>query len=746
HGQKGYSPVRLAAGVREELDAVRKIYSGNLSITPVYDQSGVISASLKNLLFSLLIGAAAAFFIILVFMKNLFPALIITASFPSSVFFCLFFLYVTGRSLNIMSLGGLVLGIGMVVDNSIVVSDNIRESLAGSADIKNSIAGAASEMAASTFGSTVTTLIVFLPVLFLPGVMGALFTDLALSVIFSLLGSFLCSVTLVPVLFLMFAGRHIKRKGAGIFNAGNPSRRGLIENIYSRILKGFLRKPLLVLLPVLLVCGAGFFGFERLHFELMPKLSSGELNITVALPPEEPMVLVKQKAADLQHALLSSGAVEMVWARSGGGAGDAYYQADETMRMGVISMTARLRSDQPDNARAGEAVRSLLDVSSLHSEVHKPQDLLDPLFGSLAGLRAAVAGKNPEEALARALDLKVRMEDFAVAAFPENRGAAAVKIFPDSGMSSIYLRPERDILARAGAGFAGVASEIRTALEGTVSFRMERGGRDLDVRVLVNDAQAGSLRRLEDLPLLPEPGSALRLGETGKLILESSPHSLLREGRKDIVLTEAVTVETMRGLQAGWRALVRGTGYAELTSDSVLKEQKTGILLSFCLAFLLIYLFLSAQFESFSEPLLIFLVLPPGAGGLTAALALSRSSINLYSSLGVIVLLGLSVNTSIILFMHYKNISAAGAGRACPAAVVLRGSVRRLKPILMTMLTTILALLPVAVDPARRSAQSGMAAAVIGGLLFSTAFTVFTLPLVYLGVNRLKNRFRKGQT
>lgn len=735
--QEGYSPVRLSANVGKELKRIEESYGRDLSVIIVADQSDMILQSLKSLVLSILTGAAAAFAVILLMMKNPGAGLIILTSFPASILFCLIFLRITGRSLNIMSLGGLVLGIGMVVDNSIVVSENIRSLIKGGGmvspdteGVKETIVQATSEMAVSTFGSTITTLIVFLPVLFLPGIIGTLFTDLALSVAFSLLGSFFSSVTLVPVLSLLPAGRLLKN----MKSVKSRERERPLEKIYRGALAAVIRKPLLVL-PIFILLGLpGLLMIKRVPFEIMPGLSSAELDIRVELPAEEPMESIKKKTVLLQEALLGSGAVKRVWARSGGEERDVYYQADETMGKGVIAMTAVLREKGLPNSSGIEKVRELLSGNDLSADVRVPENILGPLIGATGGMRVKVSGRNPETARILAEELRDRLEKMTGAFSADTEKEEGIRIFPDANMSSVTLSPLRDALAKSGMDLAGVAGEISVAIKGAVPFRMEREGRDLDVRVRLKRNSVDTLEDLSGLPIRTNAGPVLVLGEVGELEQVQSPMFFLREGRKDVMLVESTAaLLDDPALRESLHVLIRDSAGAELMSDSILNEQENGIMFSFFLALLLMYLFLGAQFESFIEPLFILLALPLGASGLIAGLALSGGSLNLYSSLSILVLLGVSVNTSIILFSTYKKFIIRPVSAA---SLVLRGSVRRIRPILATMLTTVTALLPVAIDPLRQSAQSGMAAAIIGGLLTSTLLTLFAEPLVFLAFTK----------
>lgn len=723
----GTSPVALSRGVREEIGRLARAYQRDLELLVVRDTSRFISRSLRDLAFSALAGAAIAFLVVLVFVRDLPTSLILISSVPVSIAISLAFLRVAGRSLNVMSIGGLSMGIGMMMDNSVVILENLQRRLGPGpreALTAEAVARAADEMSGSNTGSTVTSIVVFLPVIFLPGVIGALFTDLALSVIFSQVISLAVSVTLIPVLFLLMAGR---RTPAARVSPGVTAR---VEELFRRSLRALLRRPLILVGVLAATTAVGIACLRGLAFEFLPAVDTGEVSVTVRLPAASAISAAAAAGEALAGRLSSITGVDMVHARAGGESDDAAYLADPLDSADILHVTASLSGGRRRTARAiAEEIRSALASAGETLTVELPRNIAAPLLG-LSGSRTEVrvTGTDQQNARARALDVKRALED--------GGAAAGVTLSPASEKPELRVVPDREAMARAGVDAAAVGWAARAGLDGVVPTRMSLDGRETDVRVqLATEGVPGSAL-VGRIRIRGPDGVFLLLSALARVTEARSPSALARADRRDVVTVQFIPEPSPRASAraAAGEALtsvLRAHPEAELLQTSALRESMSPLILALVLVVVLLYLVLGVQFESFVLPAYLLASLPLAFSGIFAGLALAGESLNADSILGIIVLFGIAVNNTIVLYETFARRVARSGPAAIPAAIY-RGTAERVRPILMTMLTTVTALLPIAVDPTGSSTQSSMAAAIIGGLFVSTTLTLFAVPMIFL--------------
>jgi multidrug efflux pump subunit AcrB len=382
-------------------------------------------------------------------------------------------------------------------------------------------------------------------------------------------------------------------------------------------------------------------------------------------------------------------------------------------------------------------MRSSLRIESAVVEVTLSGSIITPLLGLGKGGRAIVVkGTTQAEAQSRARTISARFKPGG----PSGHLAARVNLQPEGERSEVRLIPNRDAVTVAGLSLADLAETVRNAITGSYPSRMSMEGRDLEVRVRVDRRQAS---RPEDLPAIvvgTPGGSEARLSELVRMRSEPSVPALYRRDKADAVI---VAVEPAAGRDHGVVAeigrLEKRYEWLNSVEGSVLAENINALLAAFALVIILLYLVLGAQFESFLLPALLLTALPLSFSGISLALAISGKPISFDSALGIIVLFGIAVNNSIILYETYSARRKAGVPMV---AAVYQGTSDRMRPILITMLITVLSLLPIAIDLSHTSAESGMAVAIIGGLFVSTVLTLFVLPPLF--ILYLRGRGRRG--
>lgn len=726
-GRPGESPVELSKRIRAELFRLSSDYRGNVEIGVVEDASETIVQSINGMLSSALLGGGGAFLVMLIFLRRLRPALILIASVPASVLFCLVLLWFTGRSINMMSLGGIALSIGMLVDDGVVVLENLERRLAvrPTGSLREAVVGAGSEVFSSILGSTLTTMVVFVPVIFLPGLIGALYADLALSVVYCLFASLIVSITLVPVLFLLTYPANPTWRGERALRAS------LLERGYRRSLAVGLRRPYLVIAAVGLAAAGTVALFPAVRLTFVAPYDDGRIRITIVAAPSTSMTELKRIAESVSRRILRFGEIKSVWGRAGGESDDIFSLADAALNRHTLAMTVETKYvRKPDSMPIVEALRRSIGVDNASLAVSLPASAIARLLGiQLGGDHFVVPGATPDGARAKAEALlgKIRR------VLPR----AEARITQTSRVPEIHLEPRRDLLARTGLSLSSVARTVFEGLHGAVPTKIVADGHDYDVRVILSESARSSVEALSSVRVRATSGELVRTGEVVKVSRAASAAMLLRRDREDAVTISVRVAGNHDGTLGDLIELER-------TKDGVVDETRTvfdrhrgDIFIVLGVALLLLYLLLGAQFESFVQPLIILISVPLAAVGVFGALVVSGHSLDLSSGLGGLVLLGTTVKVSIILFANFRRRIDSGA----PAVFALySGTSERLRPILISSLATVVALLPAALNLNGLSTEDGIAITVIGGLVVSAGLTLYVVPLLALAYYRIRRR------
>ncbi|MCX7024140.1 MAG: efflux RND transporter permease subunit [Spirochaetes bacterium] len=745
YGRRGASPVAAAAAARATIAELAGIHGRAFEFGIPFDGSGAVVKSVTDLALAAAIGAAAAFAVVALFARDLSASLLIVSTIPVSATIALGALAAAGSTLNTMSLGGLSLGVGMMSDNAVVVLERLRDRSGPDPDSPESMASRVGEVSASTFASTLTSVIVFLPVVFLPGELGAVFADLAWAFVFALLASWLVAITFVPAMQRLVSDparlRPLGRRGG---------------RIYPKLLKAAFRRPGLAFALAAAVALAGAWAFAGLPVEFMPGDDAGEAIVEAAFPPGTDMERIAAYARNLTASLKGIRGVKSSFARAGGDRRDLRYQADPDSRQELLIVRCPLDPAVfPASDSAAISLAAVLGRAGFGSgdgvavSAYSPPSVIGVILGTGNGRSAAVFGDDQAEAAAEGARFVSKFRDAV------GDASSSVDISPSGTRPAVRIVPDREAAAAAGIGVADAARSAAASLEGSVATMIERDGRELDVRV----------RAAGQFGVMDLGGIVAAVGENGPALLSDlarpervvQAEAVARLNRTDAVF---VTVRAKPGREREVDAamkLAAADCRAEIASAGAFERYSKRLALVVALVVLLLYLFLGAQFESFALPGLLLVAIPLSFAGVSTALALAGSSINFGSVLGVVVLFGVSVNNSIILWEVAAarfGASLSGDAESTPLARVgmaaraaaFRGALDRLMPIMVTALTSILALVPVALSPSG-AAQRSMAAAVLGGLVVSTSLTLVIAPVVFawkLSLTRLTGR-RPGE-
>ncbi|EEG77001.1 efflux RND transporter permease subunit [Dethiobacter alkaliphilus] len=720
----------VARAVRQELEDIRE-EDGGMDLAVALDQGLFIEESLQSSAVSLIAGGFFAMAVLLAFLGSLLSTLIIAVAIPFSIIATFILMFAGGMSLNIMTLGGLALGVGMFVDNSIVVIENIYRHLQEDKGPAEAARDGSGEVAGAITAATLTTIVVFLPVIFVGGLTGTLFQELALTVTFALLSSLVVSLTVIP----MLASRWLRK-----FSAGEGGRRfKKRESFFGRLLHYSLRHKWLVLGMVVLLLALSTLGISRIGTEFLPAVDEQVFTVDLQLPVETPLDQTAERVREFEAQLLAMPEVRQVTALVGGGAGFSRARsALQGTRENSGQLIVALKEDAPPTLAVMHDVREKF-MKQKNDDEELAFNLHSSLFfapGSSANLlQLTLTG--PEFAQLRSYAAEL------VDSLADVKGLTGTESAADDRLPEIRVVLDNGAALRSGLVPQYVGDEVRAAIQGRIVGRIPGTQDLLNVRVRLQREDTDGIEAIRQIPLQAQNG-LIPLQEIAAVEEGFGPAAIIREEQKltvdvsgqvenrDIgsVLADALKRADELDLAEGYE--VQAAGTAQLMQEGFASLQT-----AFILSLALIYLVMAAQFESLKAPLVILFTAPLAVIGVVAALLLTNTSFGITAYIGLIVLGGIVVNNGIVLvdFMQRKRRQGASMSEAVTEAVH-----QRTRPVLMTAFTTILGLLPLAASLGDGAElQAPLARTVIGGLLSSTMLTLVIVPLLYAIFHRKEN-------
>jgi hydrophobic/amphiphilic exporter-1 (mainly G- bacteria), HAE1 family len=694
--QGGYSPVSLSDNIMEKLHAVELAYGKTLEIRVLHNDSDMINASIHNLIFSGLIGIVVAFFVLLFFLKDFSASVILILSIPLSLLATLALFPLIKVGINIMSIGGLAIGIGMLVDNSVVVLENIQRKADPSS--REMVINATTEIAASTVGSTFTSLIVFLPLFFLPGIIGVVFKDLAWGVSLSLLSSFIVSITVIPVLYVFFGSKHRTAVKSG--------------KVYRRILRFLLRKPwILVGISSILIL-QGIYCFFMLDRDWLSAPESHEYTVQISFPSGTNIEYLFNTSRSFSSILDSLPAISSYHFSAGGELDDPYYLAGKSPESEVLNcqVTMRDNTDFPEEnlkklflARFSQG--SITDINVTPSALS---------FNEVLGIH------NTETVTMQAAGQDYQSAYSYARRLTDSLTATPVKIYPTATKPKITVTPDRNAIKRMGVSVESVAQILGGSVFGVYAGSIEGPGGRIPIRIRYPKAFRSSIQSVKEIFLPAGNGAIFPIAETVFIKEEKSPPVFYRNDRQDIVKIELPATE-----KESLAILKNSTTNLEAEEWD---NQVRIIILLFFLSVFLMYIILGIQFDSFLLPLLMLIIIPFGFIGVFSALFVTNTPLSLNGILGSLVVIGIIVNNGIIFYDHYSQRIKSSA---LITTGIYRGAGDRIRAVFISFYTTMFALLPVALNISGKNPQSTMAISIIGGILFANFISIFVFPVMY---------------
>jgi len=733
-------PIKLSLDIKNTINEAVLAFSRDVQIELVTDSTPSLINGISNLLISAAFGAAAVVIVLVVFIRRLKYSLLASLSIPFSAAAGICMLYVTGRSLNSMSLSGLAMSIGLVSDISVIVLDLLhrtfgkRETVPKSEEIGNK----AFSIAGSSAASTLTTALVFIPIIMLPGALGSLFGDIAIALTASVAAGWFYAQFCLPSLYRLFFASFVIKK----INQQNiidkflsVFRDGSLERKYSNLLSKLLRRPDKFFIAAGLIVVLGLLSIFLQPMVFINPDDAEEVWVSFVFPPGTLLEAIGKFAANTSERISGLPSVKTVYGRAGAEEADINRRADIDYRREELTMRCVPEKRVTPEKALAEINNVCSQLILQHSDqiqysAYFPKDKTEALLGLSAAHTYVIKGKDREELLER----------FELTENALKSASIAANFRPQGKRPELRLYPNREAAAFLSISTSQIAETLYILNEGIVASRLEIDGRPLDVRVTgagnpavktadetekTND-YFNPVQQLEQIPIRTSQGKTVFLDSLGRIERIESDASLARLDRADVIYTD---IFSDNEIPAKIKKIT------ERADDSVFSRYRKSLIICVLLVLILLYMTMGAQFESFLLPLILMMTIPLSLAGVGPAILLAGAKVDSGAVLGLTALFGLVVNNSLILYEISDQKIRTGLN---PAAAVLRGARERLQAILITLATTVFALLPLIFSPLANS-QKSMAAAMLGGLAASTLLSLFAIPSVLIVFFKWKN-------
>jgi len=724
--QAAANTVEVSHGILQEIDRINQEFP-QIRVVPVINQGNFIERSIQNVARSVLYGGGLAILILLFFLRNIRSTVIISLSIPISIIATFSLVYFGGLTINLMTLGGLALGVGMMVDSSIVVLENIfRRRDENRETPPEAAARGAQEVGPAILASTITTLVIFLPIVFVQGVSGLLFRELAYVIAFALVCSLVLSLSVVPMLAsVLLRPKKAQRRHAPWIESLKMRTTAGFERLnagYARVLRAALRHRATVVVASIALFVISLFILPLIGTEFMPPSDEGEVRVS-----GEMEVGTRLDLLDRQTRLMESIVYPAVPEATSSVV--SVQENEGEIRMSLLPSAQRARS----NVAIAEDLRQRLEGQipgmTIRTRAPQGQFLLERILGGSDGITVEIRGFD--------FDTLRALSEEVASRIAEVDGITDVDQSDDVGLPQQSILLDRSKIADLGFTPRDITQLIETAIAGSQAGNFRSEGNSYRILVQLKDAEQRSLDEVLNLTLLTATGENVALRNLVTTESSRAPQRITRKYQQRQVTVSGNVAGRPLGdvavdVQAALDRIPRPDNYDLIVAGNYQEQQESfrELITALILSLVLVYMVLACQYESFRDPLIVMVATPMAGIGVLLTLWLTSTTLNLQSAIGCIMLGGIVVNNAILLVDQASRLRSDEALNVHDA--VLEAGRRRLRPILMTTLTTILGLLPLALGIGEGAdAQAPLARAVVGGLVGASLITLVLIPVVY---------------
>lgn len=737
--QSGSNTVQIAELAKAEFDSLLKS-NDSLQWNIVMDQSDYINMTVNNAIQNIWMGVLFAAIVLFLFLRDFGATMAVTIAMPCCILFTFLIMNVLGITLNMMSLGGITLGVGMIVDNSIVVLENIFTYRADGYERMDACTKGTGEVIGAVIASTLTTVAVFLPIALSGGMAGMMFKEFCITIVALLLSSLIISVTLVPLLCYFLLGgtkqQSIKPQGSG----ATPITEKPLSRAYRSSLNFLITHRWAGIALTVVICIVSVLSVSQAGMELIPEMDEGQVSVTVSMPNGSTMedtAAIEDRIAAIAVDTIPE--LEQIYYSTGSSTSIMSSSSGASVTISLVDLDQRDRSSA-DIAK--QLRRDLQDIAGCELTVSTSSTMS---MSTDSDISVELTGDDYDQLAETADDLANR-----IGALPD-----AINVESSAGEQTprVAVKINRENASRFGLNAATIGGLVRGELTGSTATTLRMNGEEYDVTVAGDEDVATSLDALRSMQIPTMTGGTVPLSMVADVYTELSPQSIVRKNQKETV---TITGESESGdsnaIQAAVDKVVAdyelpdGVEVGEGdTAASQIAETTGTLMLALAVAIMLVYFILATQFNSFSLPIAIMLILPIGLLGSMILLWPTGNHVSMVALLGVIILAGTVVNSSIVLIDYTLQRRQRGEDKN---TAILNACPRRVRPVLMTAMTTILGLVPMVCSSGEGSEMmKPMGVVMMTGMVISTIATLFITPVYYSltdsVASRLSGLFKK---
>jgi len=733
--RSGANTATTGAEVKRTAAEIRRTLPSDIKFNMAMDQSDMIQMVASRTVENAWQGGLLAILLIFLFLRNWRPTLTIALAIPLSIITTFISLYAAGYTLNLLTLGGLTLGVGMLVDNAIVVIENTFRLREEGKDRKTSSILGASQVGMAITASTLTTIVVFLPMIFAQGITGKMTRGMALAITFSLVSSLFVALTIVPLLSYLLFGKGQANGGTEVRKRDRQPQFQKGRDIYRKSLTWTLHHRRLVIGGAVgaLVISLALVPF--LGTEFIPSQDQNMILLKVKMPVGTALEETNRVVSIVESLMSQMPEIDIISAQSGSNteqdAGDTasgFANAgphEGLLWVGLVKRSQRKVSDM----QILEILRSRLPkLENVRFEAVDMSQMM--LGGSSAPVEIKLFGRD--------LDKLKEIADSIVARIQDVPGLRDVKHSLSEGKPEYQIRVDRERTSKLGLMVSQVGSTIQTATLGRVATRYSDESEEIDLRVRFQKQYRDDIQEIQNIPIITPQNQVVYVGQVATVVKGEGPIQITRENQARRVTVPANIAgrdlgSVVRDIQPRVEAIQKqmppgyflefGGSYEQMT------EAFKILAAAFALASLLVYMVMASQFESFRHPFIIMFTIPLGVIGVVLGLLLAGKAISMPALIGFILLAGIAVNNGIVMIDYINQLRRDGEETR---KAIIDGAVTRLRAVLLTALTTVLGMLPMAISQSEGSEfRSPMAITVLGGLTATTFLTLYVIPVVY---------------
>jgi len=738
--RSGANTVTTAQAVNRELDRIKATLPSDIKFFPFMDQAEMIQRVIRRTGNNALVGGILAIFFIFVFLRDWRPTLTIALAIPLSVITTFIAFYLAGYTINLLTLGGLALGIGMLVDNAVVVIENVFRHMEEGKKREEAAKKGASEVGMAITASTLTTIAVFFPMVFAQGITGRLTRGLALAIAFSLLASLFVALTIVPMVASVLFKANSQQ------GSGEKSKRRVqfekVRNSYRRSLHWTLKHRALVLGGILGLLALSFAIVPFLGTEFMPAMDREMIILKVKMPVGTSLEETNRVVTMVEKLMAQEPEVVNVSVQVGS-------QAEEN----PADMAGGMSTTGSHEGLLWVGLvplreRELSDVEVMEKIRRKLPKLKDVKFESLDIGQAMMGGATaPVEIkiFGEEIDTLKEIGDAIVERIRDVEGLRDVTHSLAEGKPEYHITIEREKASRMGLKVSQIGNAIQAATLGKVATRFREGNEEVDIRVRFQEKFRDSLEDIRNIPIMTPFNTMVTLGEVATITRGEGPIRINRENQARVITVTGNIAgrdlgSVVRDIQGRIAGVERGlpAGYFTEFGGQFEQMQEAFVIIAgaFALATLLVYMIMASQFESFRHPFVIMFTIPLAIVGVILALLVSGRPVSLPVLIGFIMLGGIAVNNGIVMVDYINQLKRRGVDKK---EAILQASAVRLRPVLITAFTTILGMMPMALSVSEGAEmRAPMAITVVGGLVATTFLTLFVIPIIYSLFDKVK--------